>query len=96
MGKRKFTIFLMPIEDGIYRAFSPFYPGCITDGDTVDEALKHAKEAMEGILQAEAKNNGDTVPPYVYADHVVIGEVDIEVPDSLIGAEEEGATRASG
>ncbi len=95
MAMRKFTIFLMPIEDGIYRVFSPFYPGCITDGDTVEEALRHAKEAMEGILEAEARDIGDPVPKYVHASHVVVGEVDVEVPDSLIEAEEK-ATQVSG
>lgn len=86
MAKRKFTIFLMPDEDGIYRAISPYYPGCVTDGDTVEEALEHAKEAMEGILEAEAEDNGDPVPSYVHASHVVVGEVEIEVPESLIEA----------
>jgi hypothetical protein len=31
------------------------------------------------------------VPDYVYASHTVIGEVDIEVPDSLIESEEKKA-----
>ena len=96
MPKRKFTIFLMPIEDGVYLAVSPFYPGCITDGDTPEEALVHAKEAMEGILEAEARNNGDPVSSYVHASHVVVGEVEVEVPDSLIQPEEERATQPAG
>lgn len=91
MVKRKFTVFLMPIEDGIYRAFYPYYPGCISDGDTVEDALAHAKEAMEGILQAEAKDNGDPVPTYVHPSHVVVGEVEVEVPESLVEPREETA-----
>jgi len=93
MAKRKFTVFLMPDDEGVYRAFSPYYPGCITDGDTVAEALEHVKEAMEGILEAEAADNGDPVPSYVHACHVVVGEVEIEVPESLIEAKLEKKTR---
>lgn len=96
MPKRKFTIFLVPIEDGVYLAVSPFYPGCVTDGDTPEEALAHAKEAMEGILEADARNNGDPVPSYVHASHVVVGEVEVEVPDSLLEPEAKKVKQPAG
>jgi predicted RNase H-like HicB family nuclease len=91
MVKRKFTVFLMPLDEGGYQVFFPYYPNCVTDGLTTEEAIKNAKDAMEGILQAEAKHGGDPVPDYVYAPHVAVGEVDIEVPDSLIEAAEKKA-----
>jgi predicted RNase H-like HicB family nuclease len=85
MPKRKFTIFLIPTETGVYQAISPFYPGCITDGDTPEEALENARDAMEGILHAEAKSKDPwPVPPYVHPSHVVVGEIDVEVPENLI------------
>ena len=84
MVKQKFTVFLMPLDEGGYQAFFPYHPNCITDGETLQEALAHAKEAMEGILHADAKIEGDTVPHYVYANHAVVGTVDIEVPEALI------------
>ena len=84
MAKRKFTVFLMPLEEGGYQAFFPYYPNCVTDGRTVEEALKNAREAMEGILQAEASQNGDAVPDYVHAAHAVVAEVEVQVPDSLL------------
>lgn len=61
----------------------------------MEEAFDHAKEAMEGILEAETKDHGDPVPPYVHASHVVVGEIEVEVPDSLIESEET-ATGAKG
>ena len=91
MVKRKFTVFLMPLDEGGYQAFFPYYLNCVTDGLTIEEAMKNAKDAMEGILEAEAKNGGDLVPDYVYAPHVAVGEVDFEVPDSLIEREEKKA-----
>ena len=84
MGQQKFTVFLMPLEEGGYQAFFPHCPECITDGRTVEEALANAKELMEDLLRTEAEEGGDTVPSYVYADHVFVGTVDIEVPDSLL------------
>jgi len=83
MGKQKFTVFLMPLNEGGYQVIFPYHPNCITDGESLQEALDHAKEAMEGILQADARVDGDAVPHYVYAEHVVVGTVDIEVPEEL-------------
>jgi predicted RNase H-like HicB family nuclease len=88
MAQRKFTVILLP-DEGSYHVVFPDYPGCITQGDTVDEALNMAKEAMELYLEVEAEQGGDPVPEYVHVPHVVVGEVDVEVPDSLIEAREE-------
>ena len=83
MPLQKFTVFLLPQEDG-YQVIVPHYPNCTTEGDTVQEALVNAKDAMEGLLFVEAKHGGDKVEPYVYAPHVVVAEVDVEVPESLL------------
>ena len=83
MAQRKFTVILLPSE-GCYPVLFPDYPGCITFGETVAEALVHAKEAMELYLEVEAERGGDPVPDDVHSPHVVVGEVDVEVPDSLI------------
>ena len=46
--------------------------------------VKHGKDALEGILRAEAREaEPDPVPLYVLASHVVVSEVDIEVPENL-------------
>ena len=90
MVKRKFTVFLLPLEEGGYQAFFPHYPNCVSDGLTVEEALRHARESMEGILQADA-GGGDPVPMCVHFSHLVVGEVDVHVPDSLVEVSEEAA-----
>ena len=54
MPKQKFTIFLMPLAEGGYQVFFPYYPNCINDGVTIEEALQHTREAMEGCLEADA------------------------------------------
>jgi len=93
MPNRKFTIFLMPLEEGGYQVFFPYYPSCVTDGMTIEEALKNAKDAMTGCLEADAKIGGDPVPSYVHTSHVVVGEVEIEIPESLIEAKLEKKAR---
>jgi len=86
--RRKFTVILLP-DEGKYHVVFPDYPGCTTQGTTVEEALCMAKEAMELYLEVEAERGGDPVPENVHVPHVVVGEVDVEVPDSLIEAKEE-------
>jgi len=44
-------IVLEPSEDGGYTAFVPALPGCLSEGDTRDEALAHLQEAIELYLE---------------------------------------------
>ncbi len=83
MVKRKFTVFLLPDDDG-YQVVFPHYPNCTTCGDTVEEALMMAKEAIELVLEVEAEQGADPVPPNAHVSHVVVGEIEAEVPESLI------------
>ena len=50
MEKRKVTVVLFSGEDGGYAAFMPLFPSCTTEGYTVEEALKNAKESLELAL----------------------------------------------
>jgi predicted RNase H-like HicB family nuclease len=93
MPQRKFTVILLPLETGGYQAFFLDYPGCITIGETVAEALVHAKEAMELYLEVEAERGGDPVPDDVHSPHVVVAEVNVEVPNSLIEPKQEPKKR---
>ena len=44
-------------EKGAYGVVFPDLPGCVAMGHTVDEALKHAEEALREYL-SEMKNSG--------------------------------------
>ena len=87
MVKRKFTVVLLPDEDA-YQVIIPHYPDCITFGGSVEEALGNAKEALELHLEGQAELGADPVPPNAHVAHVVIGEVEAEVPDSLVEEEQ--------
>ena len=47
----KIKIYLEPSEDGGYTAIVPSLPGCISEGDTKEEALRNIKEAIELYLE---------------------------------------------
>ncbi|RLA78913.1 MAG: type II toxin-antitoxin system HicB family antitoxin [Deltaproteobacteria bacterium] len=47
----KFKVVLEPSEEGGYTAYVPALPGCISEGETIEEALKNIKEAIELYLE---------------------------------------------
>ena len=47
----KLKIVLEPSEEGGYTAIVPSLPGCISEGDTKEEALKNIREAIELYLE---------------------------------------------
>jgi predicted RNase H-like HicB family nuclease len=44
-------IVLEPSEDGGYTVIVPSLPGCISEGDTKEEAIKNIKEAIALYLE---------------------------------------------
>ena len=40
-----------PSEDGGYTVYVPSLPGCISEGDNQEEALKNIREAIELFLE---------------------------------------------
>jgi len=48
----KVKIVLVPAEEGGYTVFVPSLPGCISEGDTVEEALANIREAIELYLES--------------------------------------------
>jgi predicted RNase H-like HicB family nuclease len=47
----KITVVLEPSEEGGYTVYAPSLPGCISEGDSKDEALQNIKEAIELYLE---------------------------------------------
>ena len=43
---------LEPNEEGGWTAEVPALPGCVSEGETPEEALRNAKEAIEAYLEA--------------------------------------------
>lgn len=47
----KLQVVLEPSEDGGYTAYVPSLPGCISEGETRDDALANIREAIELYLE---------------------------------------------
>ncbi len=47
----KLRIVLEPSEEGGYTAFVPSLPGCISEGDSREDALVNIREAIELYLE---------------------------------------------
>jgi len=47
----RFKVVLEPSEEGGYTVYAPSLPGCISEGDTVEGALKNIQEAIELYLE---------------------------------------------
>ncbi|MBI2887629.1 MAG: type II toxin-antitoxin system HicB family antitoxin [Chloroflexi bacterium] len=47
----KYTVILLPEEDGGYSVICPALPGCASQGDDISEALAMIKEAAELWLE---------------------------------------------
>jgi len=47
----KLKVVLEPSEEGGFTVYVPSLPGCISEGDTKEEALENIKEAIELYLE---------------------------------------------
>ena len=82
MDKRKVSVVLFPGQSGGYVAFMPLFPSCTTEGDTVEESLKNAKEALELALEAPSDTDLECLE-HSHAEYVVVGEVEVDVPGKV-------------
>jgi predicted RNase H-like HicB family nuclease len=72
-----FTVILTSDEiDGGYVAECPAIPGCISEGNSVEEALANIKGAIEGCLETMAAHQQEL--PEEQA--VIVATVDVECP----------------
>ena len=58
----KYVVYLEPAEEGGYIVSCPALPGCVTQGETKQEALDMIKDAIEGYI-ASLRKHGEPVPP---------------------------------
>ncbi len=58
----KFRIHIEQDEDGKFVASCPTLPGCWSQGETRQEAVKNISDAIEGYLES-LKKHGDPIPP---------------------------------
>ncbi|MEZ5338671.1 MAG: type II toxin-antitoxin system HicB family antitoxin [bacterium] len=68
----KFKVIITPDEDGGFIAEVPELPGCLSQGDSRDEALKNIKDAIQGWIKVRLMRkefSSATLPPeFAFSD----------------------------
>lgn len=86
-SKLKYPVTIRPLtkeEGGGYLVECPDLPGCIADGETVEEALNEIESAMKSWIET-AKSFGDSIPePGISTKYS--GQWRLRVPKSLHAA----------
>jgi predicted RNase H-like HicB family nuclease len=57
----RYTVLLEPEEDGGFVVSVPALPGCVSQGDTREEALANIREAV-ALYVEDCREAGDPVP----------------------------------
>lgn len=57
----KFTVLIEANEEGGYTITVPSLPGCVTQGDTLEEAIENVREAIAGYIET-LKDLGKPIP----------------------------------
>jgi len=73
----RFLVYIEPAEEGGYIVSVPALPGCVTQGETREEALAMARDAIQGYI-ASLRKHGESLPEgYETAEFDVV-EVELE------------------
>ena len=59
----KYRVLIEQDEDGVYVAEVPALPGCISQGQTREEALENIREAIAVYLESLEAHNEPVPPP---------------------------------
>lgn len=68
----KFNVILEPAEEGGFNVTVPALDGCCTQGETIDDALENAKEAIACYLEGLEKLNEIKLKPGVTVKEVEV------------------------
>ena len=76
-----YTVLIHPADrdESGYWVEVPALPGCFTQGETIEECLDRAREAIEGHLESLLEL-GQPIPEEPKPDDAVIGKVQVVVP----------------
>lgn len=67
----KYRVLIEQDEDGVFVAQVPSLPGCISEGQTREEALENVRDAIAGYLESLAKHD-EPVPPAITEEVVEV------------------------
>jgi len=73
----KYTVIFEPAEEGGYIVSVPALPGCVSQGDTFEEATLMIKDAIQGCLEVLKEEKQEI--PQEQSD-VVITQISVQNP----------------
>lgn len=76
-----YRIELIPSEDGGYVSSIPDLPGCLSQGDTAEEAVEMIRDAERGWLEVTLENGQPVPEPRRREDYS--GKFNVRVPASV-------------
>jgi predicted RNase H-like HicB family nuclease len=79
MRRYRYTIHLEPAEEGGFTVTVPALPGCITEGDTYEDCIANAQEAIEGFIETLIEV-GEPVPIEAEPKQPMNAIVQVDVP----------------
>lgn len=74
-----YTVRIEPAEEGGYDVHVPALPGCVTQGDSYEDAVAMAQEAIEGFVEALALA-GEPIPTEPQPERPTTVAVRVQVP----------------
>lgn len=74
----KYRVFFKPAEEGGYVVSVPTLPGCITQGDTFEEAVEMVKDAIQGYCASLAED-GEPIPEELGEEFIGVVKVPIQI-----------------
>ena len=58
----RYVVYMEAAEEGGYVVWCPALPGCVSQGETAEEAMDMVKDAIQGYLES-LKKHGEPIPP---------------------------------
>lgn len=66
----RFKVVLEPSEEGGYTVYVPSLPGCISEGETTEEAMQNIQEAIELYLEPVEDD-------WILAENALVQEIEL-------------------
>jgi len=67
----KYRVLIEQDEDGYFVAEVPSLPGCVSQGDTREDALMNVREAIAGYIES-LEEHEEPIPPSIHEEIVEI------------------------
>ena len=67
----RYRVLIEQDEDGFFVAECPSLPGCVSQGQTREEAVANVKDAIAGYLESLRKHN-EAIPPSIWEETVEV------------------------